>query len=230
MRCGREGAAGGRARPGRGVAGAGARTRAGVRLSDSLCCARWTLLPRRAPVGRCACVAVVRGCGGRRPCAQCGLWGEKEATAAQEPARARGAQMCKPEASRRRACSTAHEVACKAGLTASSTDTAVRQGAGLWQGSKDIPWDTKPTSGVVGLTVLQPEFLEQPPDARFHFKSDSTSRERSRACGSTRSTPSGRWRRISSKGTARFWDTRQLNATTHSDKWALRRQRGCRQG
>ena len=27
------------------------------------------------------------------------------------------------------------------------------------------------TSGVVGLTVLQPKFLEQFPNARFHFKS-----------------------------------------------------------
>jgi hypothetical protein len=34
-----------------------------------------------------------------------------------------------------------------------------------------IPSNTKPTSGVVGLTVLQPKFLEQFPDARFHFKS-----------------------------------------------------------
>ncbi len=36
---------------------------------------------------------------------------------------------------------------------------------------KAVPWDTKPTSGVVGLTVLQPKFLEQFPNARFHFKS-----------------------------------------------------------
>jgi hypothetical protein len=34
----------------------------------------------------------------------------------------------------------------------------------LWQGSKDIPWGTKPTSGVVGLTVLQPKFLKQFPN------------------------------------------------------------------
>jgi hypothetical protein len=33
------------------------------------------------------------------------------------------------------------------------------------------PIDTKPTSGVVGLTVLQPEFLEQYPNARFTFAS-----------------------------------------------------------
>ncbi len=34
-----------------------------------------------------------------------------------------------------------------------------------------IPINTKPTTGVVGLTVLQPKFLEQHPNARFHFKS-----------------------------------------------------------
>jgi hypothetical protein len=39
----------------------------------------------------------------------------------------------------------------------------------LWQNSLNIPWGTKPTSGVVGLTVLQPKFLEQFPNARFHF-------------------------------------------------------------
>ncbi len=41
----------------------------------------------------------------------------------------------------------------------------------LWQGSKDIPWHTKGTSGVVGLTVLQPKFFKDFPNARFHFKS-----------------------------------------------------------
>jgi hypothetical protein len=40
----------------------------------------------------------------------------------------------------------------------------------LFQGSKDVPWGTQATGGVVGLTVLQPKFLEQFPDARFHFK------------------------------------------------------------
>jgi hypothetical protein len=39
------------------------------------------------------------------------------------------------------------------------------------QGSKDIPWGTKATSGVVGLTVLQPKFLQRFPNARFHFNS-----------------------------------------------------------
>jgi hypothetical protein len=34
------------------------------------------------------------------------------------------------------------------------------------------PRDTKATGGVVGLTVLQPKFLEQFPNARFHFNSD----------------------------------------------------------
>ncbi len=41
----------------------------------------------------------------------------------------------------------------------------------LWQRSLDIPINTKSNSGVVGLTVMQPKFLEQFPDARFHFKS-----------------------------------------------------------
>jgi hypothetical protein len=40
----------------------------------------------------------------------------------------------------------------------------------LWQTSLNIPWDTQATGGVVGLTV-QPKFLEQFPNARFHFKS-----------------------------------------------------------
>jgi hypothetical protein len=35
------------------------------------------------------------------------------------------------------------------------------------------PINTKATSGVVGLTVLQPKFLEQFPDVRFHFKSSN---------------------------------------------------------
>ncbi len=33
-----------------------------------------------------------------------------------------------------------------------------------------MPWGTQ-GGGVVGLTVLQPEFLKQFPDARFHFNS-----------------------------------------------------------
>jgi hypothetical protein len=41
----------------------------------------------------------------------------------------------------------------------------------LFQGSQDIRWDTQGTGGVVGLTVLQPKFLEQFPNARFHFNS-----------------------------------------------------------
>jgi hypothetical protein len=41
----------------------------------------------------------------------------------------------------------------------------------LWQRSLDVPTNTKSTSGVVGLSVLQPEFLKQFPDARFHFNS-----------------------------------------------------------
>jgi hypothetical protein len=41
----------------------------------------------------------------------------------------------------------------------------------LWQSSLNIPTNTKSTRGVVGLTVLQPKFLEQFPNARFHFKS-----------------------------------------------------------
>ncbi len=39
----------------------------------------------------------------------------------------------------------------------------------LFQGSQDVPWGTQ-GGGVVGLTVLQPKFLEQFPNARFHFK------------------------------------------------------------
>jgi hypothetical protein len=49
-------------------------------------------------------------------------------------------------------------------------------------------------SGNLGLNVRSRGMLAG---------ADSTSRARSRACGSTRSTPSGRWRRSSSKGTAR---------------------------
>jgi hypothetical protein len=79
----------------------------------------------------------------------------------------------------------------------------------LWQNSLNIPWDTKATSGVVGLTVLQPKFLEQfpssPTRASTSRAADSPSKERSRACGSTRSGPSGRWRRSSSEGTP--WPT-----------------------
>ncbi len=41
----------------------------------------------------------------------------------------------------------------------------------LWQRSLDIPSNTQSTSGFVGLTVLQPEFLKRFPEARFHFKS-----------------------------------------------------------
>ncbi len=44
-------------------------------------------------------------------------------------------------------------------------------GKGVWEVSKDVPWDTQATGGVVGLTVLQPEILEQFPNARFHFNS-----------------------------------------------------------
>jgi hypothetical protein len=40
----------------------------------------------------------------------------------------------------------------------------------LWQNSLDIPINTKYGSGVVGLTVLQPEFLTRFPNARFLFK------------------------------------------------------------
>jgi hypothetical protein len=59
------------------------------------------------------------------------------------------------------------------------------------------------TSGVVGLTVLQPKFLEQFPNARFHFNSGD---------GAQRGTFKGVWlnkehtewalERSSSKGTA----------------------------
>jgi hypothetical protein len=45
------------------------------------------------------------------------------------------------------------------------------KGQATAQASKDIPWDTKATSGVVGLTVLQPKFLEQFPNVRSHFNS-----------------------------------------------------------
>jgi hypothetical protein len=41
----------------------------------------------------------------------------------------------------------------------------------LFQGSQDVPWGTQATGGVVGLTVLQPKFLKQFPNARFHFNS-----------------------------------------------------------
>ncbi len=53
-----------------------------------------------------------------------------------------------------------------------ATQTATTQGLrwSLFQGSQDVRWDTQATSGVVGLTVLQPKFLEQFPNARFHFK------------------------------------------------------------
>jgi hypothetical protein len=47
----------------------------------------------------------------------------------------------------------------------------------LWQQSLSIPWDTKATGGVVGLTVLQPKFFEQFPDARFHFKSSNLAQQ-----------------------------------------------------
>jgi hypothetical protein len=60
---------------------------------------------------------------------------------------------------------------CRLWLQAAPAHTHHPQRWSLWQGSKDIPWDTKPTSGVVGLTVLQPEFLKQFPTARFHFNS-----------------------------------------------------------
>ncbi len=39
----------------------------------------------------------------------------------------------------------------------------------LFQGSLDVPWGTQ-GGGVAGLTVLQPKFLEQFPNVRFHFK------------------------------------------------------------
>jgi hypothetical protein len=49
--------------------------------------------------------------------------------------------------------------------------------------------------------VLQPKFLEQFPNACFHFSSGDGA-QRGTFKGVTRSTPSGRWRRSSSKGTA----------------------------
>jgi hypothetical protein len=45
----------------------------------------------------------------------------------------------------------------------------------LWQDSLNVPWDTKATSGVVGLTVLQPKFFKDFPNARFTFGSGPAS-------------------------------------------------------
>jgi hypothetical protein len=52
----------------------------------------------------------------------------------------------------------------------------LRAAASLFQGSRDVPWGTQ-GGGVVGLTVLQPKFLKDFPNARFHFKSGRTAQQ-----------------------------------------------------